>query len=897
MQNREIDIDYLSCDSRFNPVGIDNQNPQLGWILDSFQRGQKQTAYRIIVSSSAQQLGKSIGDLWDTGKVLHNQTTHIPYMGKKLSSGDDCFWKVKIWDKDDVECVWSEPGFWSMGILDVSEWKAEWIGKKRNLENYRLEFKGKELFLPPSPFLRKEFMLAQKPVRATLYSTALGLYEMRLNGKSVGESCFTPGWTDYKKRIYYQTFDVTGLVAQGENVLGGILADGWHSGYVGFCLDQNIPNPRNHYGDTPALFCQLELLFADGQKKVIVSDKSWKTTYGPILEADMQMGETYDARQEITGWDLFSKVSTDWQPVDVFEPTVGKLEAYPSVPVKQTGELIPIALTVPEKDVYVFNMGQNFSGIVRLKVSGKRGQKITLRFGEMLHPDGRLMTENLRCARATDTYILRGDDVEVWQPRFTYHGFQYVEVQGFTEKPGLDAVTGIVLNSATDRTSTFVCSNEMINKLYNNILWTQRANFFEVPTDCPQRDERCGWSGDAQIYARSAAYNADVYSFLKKWFVDLVDAQQPNGEFTDWAPYSFAFKKEQASGWMDAGIIVPYILYKMYGDTLVIKKFYDSMKKFINFLQNKSSGFLLPANSNDWGDWLAIGKQTSLDYLASAFYGYDVKLFAEMAKVVGNEKDATKYGLLFESIKRAFADKYLQSNGQISEDTQTAYALALSFGLLPEELNQTAAAHLIDLIEKNGGRLATGFLGVKHLLPVLSEFGYVDQAHRLLTSTTFPSWGYSVVNGATTIWERWNSYTIEDGFNKDGMNSFCHYAFGSVCEWMFSTMAGIDALEPGFKSILLKPQPWNGINFVKASYRSVHGEIKSSWRIEQNMVHVSVKVPMNTTAEILIPVSKANRSSLKYDKNCFYAKIMDENSENIRLELDSGEYQFSYKLY
>jgi alpha-L-rhamnosidase len=847
MQNTNIKIDYLRCASRQNPAGIDNLKPRLSWIIDSNEPGQKQTAYRIIVSSSQKQFVKSIGDLWDTGKVPSDNTAHISYKGKELVSGQSCFWKVKVWDKDDRESEWSDPGFWSMGLLDDSEWQAKWIGKNRNLKDYKLEYKGKELFLPPSPFLRKQFAIGHKPVKATLYATALGAYEMRLNGKRVGDDYFTPGWTDFKKRLYYQTYDVTNMLKKGENILGGILADGWYAGYVGFCLDQDIPNPRNHYGETPALLCQLELLFENGEKQFVVSDGTWKSSLGPILEADMQMGETYDARKELVDWDLLADIGKNWDAVDIFEPKVGKLEAYPSVPIKQTAELKPVSVSESEENTFIFNFGQNFSGVAKIKVSGKAGQKITIRYGEMLHPDGRLMTENLRFARATDIYFMRGDEVEIWRPKFTYHGFQYVEIRGLTEKPGLDAVTGIVLNSICEPTSSFECSNQMINKLYSNILWTQRANFFEIPTDCPQRDERCGWSGDAQIYARSAAYNADVLAFLNKWLVDLGDAQKSTGEFTDWAPYSFVFKKEQASGWRDAGIIVPHILYKMYGDVSIIEKHYDAMKKFINYLENISVDFLLPSNSNDWGDWLAIGKDTSLDYLATVFYAYDVKLFVEMAAVLGKTKDVTKFESLFSNIKNAFVEKYISSDGRISEDTQTSYALALYFGLVPEDLCESAAAHLVQLIEENGGKLATGFLGVKHLLPVLSEYGYVDHAYRLLISTEFPSWGYSVVNGATTIWERWNSYTIEDGFNKDGMNSFCHYAFGSVCEWMFAYMAGIDMLEPGFKRILFKPQPWIGMDFVNATYRSAHGEIKSSWRIENDVVHLAVKVPVNTT--------------------------------------------------
>ncbi|MBD3375188.1 Bacterial alpha-L-rhamnosidase [candidate division KSB1 bacterium] len=893
MKTLSLWISHLRCDLRENPLGIDKPNPELSWILNSEMQGQRQSAYRIIVSSSETLARKCQGDLWDSGKIKSDETVYIPYQGKKLESGMVCHWRVRVWDKDDQPVSWSRPAFWTMGILDESEWQARWIGRKRDLDNYKTFFRGKELFLPPSPYLRKKMILDKKPSRATLFVTALGLYEVRINGSQVGQDYFTPGWTDYHKRLYYQTYDVTPLLHDGENALAAILADGWYAGYVGFALDQNLPKPRNHYGDTPLLFCQLEIEFKDGTSIRIATDPSWKTSYGPIREADLFMGETYDAQQEMDGWDQPGFNDEHWQSADLFHPVIKRLQSYPSLPVQLFREIRPDSIYELEPGTYIFDMGQNFAGFARIHCSGQKGQTITLRYGEMLHPDGRLMTENLRYARATDTLILRDEKPMTWQPRFTYHGFQYIEVIGLTKNPDANTLTGLALTSSLAQAGTFECSDKRINKLYSNILWTQRANFIEIPTDCPQRDERCGWSGDAQIYARSAAYNTDVLAFMKKWLVDLKDAQQPDGAFTDWAPYSFVFKNEQASGWMDAGIIVPYTLYRMYGDTGLITKHYKAMKRFLDYLESKSKNGLLLANANDWGDWLAMGKQTSLDYIASAFYAHDVKLFAEMAGAVGKDDDASHYKDLFLNIQSAFSSKYVTETGRITEDTQTAYALALYFGLIPDGLEQSAAANLVRLIENNQERLATGFLGVKHLLPVLTTYGYIELACKLFTSTEFPSWGYSVVNGATTIWERWDSFTLERGFHPDGMNSFCHYAFGSVCEWMFSAAAGIEPVDPGFKTILLRPHFSAQLSSVNASYLSIRGMIKCKWHIENSRVSLWVKIPANTRAHLDLGLKKDAIDDLLYHSG--YQRIEFLQPENV-LFLESGNYEFTFHL-
>jgi alpha-L-rhamnosidase len=839
----------LRCEYLVHPSGIDAINPRLSWIVESDGRGQTQTAYRILVASDEAGLAADKGDLWDSGQVQSDETAHVVYGGVPLASRTRCHWKVMVWDRDGVSSAWSEPAMWTMGLLAPGDWQAQWIGHDTAALN-----EDPELLLPPSPYLRQDFTVNKKVRRATVYATALGLFDMSVNGKPVSDAVFLPGWTDYNKRVYYHTLDVTELVKEGPNAIGAILSNGWYAGYVGFGLLQNRGKAgRAFYGETPALLAQLEIDFEDGTRTTVATDPSWKASTGPIRGNDIQMGETYDARRAIPGWDSPGFGDGEWTTATAMDDYPGVVEAYPAVPVRPTEEVQPIAITEPTPGTYIFDMGQNFAGRVRLKVAGPAGTEVVLRFGEMLHKDGSLMTENLRKARATDTYILSGDGEEVWEPRFTYHGFQYVEVTGYPGKPGLDAITGIVLHSDTPLAGTFECDNPMVNQLYSNITWTQRANFIEVPTDCPQRDERLGWTGDAQIYVRSAAWNRDVAAFFTKWLVDLDDAQRPFGAYPDFAPLPY-LQNEPSPAWMDAGVICPYTMYRVYGDTRIIEAHYPAMRRFMDFLETTSKDGLRAPVNHCWGDWLSVGGKTSHEFIATAYFAYDAKLMAEMAAAIGHEDDAKHYAELFETVKVAMADAWVSEDGRIKDDTQTCYALALYMGLLPEDLEPKAAARLVELIRDSDGHLSTGFLGVKHALPALSEHGHADVAFRLLTTATFPSWGYSVANGATSIWERWNSYTKEGGIHDPGMNSFSHYAFGSVCEWMFGYMAGIETDGPGFKRIRIRPRPGgSGISRVHATYDSIRGPVAAVWEIKDGAFLLDVTVPTNTTATIHVP--------------------------------------------
>jgi alpha-L-rhamnosidase len=678
-----------------------------------------------------------------------------------------------------------------------------------------------------------------------------------------------------------------------------VLADGWYSGYIGWY------HARDHYGKTPRFAAQLHLEYADGSSKVITTDRSWKATTGPILEGDFLMGETYDARAEMPGWSTAELDDSAWSGVDVTDAIAAKIEAYPGVLVRPFQEIEPVGMTEPEPQTYVFDMGTNFAGFVRLKVDdAEPGQKITLRFTERLNPDGTVYVTNLRGARATDTYICKGDGKETWEPRFTFHGFQYVEVTGYPGQPDLDAITGIELTSATPVVGHFECSDEIANTLYHNICQTQRANFIDIPTDCPQRDERMGWMGDAQIYVRTATYNTDVAAFFTKWLVDVEDAQLENGAFTDVAPRIVA-EGGGTAAWGDAGVICPWTIYQVYGDQRILAKHYDAMEEWIVYCKATTNGTLLrPAQG--YGDWLSIKADTPKDVLATAYFAYSTKLVARTAAVLGKAQDAQKYQQLFDEIKRAFNKAYVSDDGRIKGNTQTVYVLALAFDLLDEAKQAQAIEYLVEDVQARNWHLSTGFVGTKDLMATLTRFGRTDVAYVLFHNDTFPSWGFSIAHGATSIWERWDGWTPENGFQDPGMNSFAHYSFGAVCEWMFRTVAGIDTKGPAYKHILIRPRPDGKLAWAKTRYDSIRGEIATDWKIKareeagqrEEMLTLKVTIPANTTATVYVPtvnaaaIEEGGRPAMRADK----VRFVGTDGDNAIFEIGSGDYKFTTQL-
>jgi alpha-L-rhamnosidase len=922
-----------------NPHGLDSTTPRLSWRVESTERGQRQTAYRILVAGDEGMLATGHGDLWDSGRIASDETLNIPYAGKPLASGQWCFWRVQVWDNRGVPSVWSQAGSWSMGLLEPKDWKAKWISQG---DPSPLWADRKSLFLPPPRHFRKEFAAVKPVKRATLYASALGICEFHLNGRRIGDDYFAPGWSDYSKRAYYRAYDVTALVERGDNALGAIVADGWYAGYAGFALLCGYgPNRcgRSLYGKTPALLAQLEIEYADGAHETVATDTTWQVTrQGPIREADLIMGESYDARAEMPGWDRPLWRGEGWQDAilaaangsvkaDFYEPSGPRavelgfqrprqMQAYAAPPIRVTEEIKARRMTAPAPGVWIFDMGQNFAGLICLSVKGPAGTRVQIRYGEMLHPDGHLMTENLRRARATDFYTLRGDPQgETWTPRFTYHGFQFVELIGLPAKPALDAVTGLVLHNDTPLVGEFACSDPVLTHFARNACWTQRANFMEVPTDCPQRDERLGWMGDAQIYVRTASYFADVAAFYTKWADDVTEAQRPSGAYPDYCPYPTAHGKPgctQATAWTDAGIICPWTMWLVYGDTRIIARHWDSMLRFMAWRHQADPRLKGVAVGNAWGDWLNVQETTPIQYIDLCYHALDARLMADMAGAIGRGDDAAKFRELSAALRSSFQRQYLKPDGALSVDTQSAYVLAMSVGLIPEELVTHSTKILAAKIAKNDYRMATGFLGTKPLLDVLTRGGEHELAVRLFQSRRFPSWGYEVVNGATSVWERWDSFTREYGFNgangkqNAGMNSFNHYSFGAVMEWAYRDLAGIDTQGPGFRRLVLRPAPplcthpeARPIDWVTASYAHPRGRIVSDWRIGGGKFQWNVTIPANVTATAYVP-SESAASVRESGQSLALAqgvKFLGMQGGWAVLELQSGRYHLTSELH
>lgn len=884
----------LRCEYLQEPLGIQEPAPRLSWIVESSVRGQAQTAYRVLVASSEDLLKHEKGDLWDSEKVQSDDTIAVVYAGKALSSHQRCFWKVKVWDKDGQESAWSKAAQWSMGLLKAEDWKGQWIGFDRAREEALKKMpatsdpKKKPEFLPPVPYFRGGFR-AEKPVaRAVLYVSALGLVEVHLNGKRVSDDFFTPGWTDYSKRVYYRTYDVTRDIRRGENALGALLADGWFSGYVGY------GNARDHYGKLPRFRLQLRLEYADGTIAESGTGSDWKATVGPVLSADFLKGEVYDANKELSRWDEPDADLGTWEGVVVgCEEVHPVLQAHPGPPVRVFDELKAKQITEPRPGVYVLDMGQNFAGVPRLKVRGKPGQKITLRFAERLNPDGTIYTTNLRSATSTDVYICKGKGVETWEPRFTFHGFQYVEISGLEHKPSAETVVGIAISSDTPDAGEFSCSDPMLNKLVRNIYWTQRANFIDIPTDCPQRDERLGWTGDAQVYVRTASFNTDVHAFFTKWLVDLEDAQRQDGQFPCVAPLKVA-DGDGGPAWADAGVICPWTIYSVYGDRRVLERHYDAMARFIEFCRKRSTPDLLPPEKfHCFGDWLSIKADTPKDVIYTAYFAYSTRLTGRAAEVLGKTEDAAKYNELFEKIRAAFNRAYVGPDGRIKGNTQACYVLALAFDLVEGEKAKQAARYLVDDIKGRDWHLSTGFIGTKDLMMVLSKIGRTDVAYRLLHQETFPSWGFSIKQGATSIWERWDGWTPEKGFQDPGMNSFAHYSFGAVYGWMVDNIGGILRAAPAYKEILIAPRVDPNLTSAAVSYRSIRGLIATEWKQESTGLRLKVTIPANTTAQIAIPGHAGSiKESGRPLENADGIKVVRQEGQTTLLNVGSGTYSF-----
>lgn len=880
-------VSNLRCEYLNNPMGIDERHPRLSWKIISEENNWMQTAYEIRVALSPDGLKKNSQLVWSSGKIASGQSVHVKYKGKALESGKRYFWQVRVWDQNQKVTDWSEPAWWETGFLDKNLWKARWIAAEGKMpDDHR------------PVYFRKEFSCQRKIKSARLYISACGVYEVLVNGQKVTDDLFTPGYTSYNKRTQYQTYDVTSLLKQ-QNALAAVVGDGWYRGNVGG------KKKNNYFGDQLALLAQLEITYTDGIKSVITTDASWKTCDGPILLSDIYNGETYDALQELKGWDNFGFNEKDCSPAKILDRSTDMLVAGKGHPVRVISEITPVKLFKTPKGETVFDMGQNMVGWVRLKVKGEKGDRVIIKFAEVLDKDGNFYTENLRTAKATNEYILKGGETETFEPHFTFHGFRFVKLEQFPGTPDIHTITGMVIHSDMPPTGSFVCSDSLINQLQQNIQWGQKGNFLDVPTDCPQRDERLGWTGDAQVFAPTAAFNFNVAPFFTKWMLDLAADQLPDGKVPDVVP-DVRSGRGSSTAWGDAAWVVPWTLYEAYGDTTILETQYSSMKSWVEYMHQRAGNKNLWIGDDHYGDWLAYastrsdypGATTEEDLIATAYYAYSTDRLAQIATILGKTEDAGSYKKLAEKIKEAFIREFVTPAGRLVSNTQTAYALALSFNLIPEELIDESAAYLANDVRKMK-HLTTGFVGTPLLCKALSDHGYADLAFMLLMRKEYPSWLYPVTKGATTIWERWDGQKPDNSFQDVTMNSFNHYAYGAIGEWLYLYIAGIviDPANPGYKHFFLKPHPGGGLTNASASYISMYGTIYSDWKIIDGKMYYSCSVPPNSSATItLVGVGKQdvelNRIPLIQN-----TKIRSTDSNgNLNIEVGSGRYDFIFPV-
>lgn len=866
-------------DNQLNPIGIGNKIPRFTWVVSSDKRNLVQIAYQIIVN-------KGESEVWNSGKVNTDQSVFIKYDGISLQSNTKYTWKVKVWTSDNQESNWSAIQSFQTSLLNKSDWKAKWIlpGFDESIDR-------------PSPIFRKEFNTAKKILNATAYITAHGLYEAKLNGSKIGDAFLTPGWTSYKNRLQFQSYDVTNLLLKGNNAIGVTLGNGWYRGIIGF------ENNKNSYGTDVALLFQLHVKYTDGSEDIIISDESWKSSTGSISYAEIYNGETIDARFEQKGWDRIGFNDNSWTKVKIGKFGYDNLISTENELVKKQERLKPFKIFTTPKGEKVIDFGQNISGWVVMKVKGSNGDKITLSHAEVLDKYGNFYTENLRAAKAQDVYILSGEGEEIFEPHFTWQGFRFLKVEGYPGEIKAENFEAAVLNSNMPRTGNFTTSNQMVNQLQNNILWGQKGNFIDVPTDCPQRDERLGWTGDAQVFSRTATFNMNVHNFFIKWLKDL-EADQIEGKVPFVVPNILGADATNSSGWSDVATIVPWNIYLAYGDKQVLENQYNSMAKYVTSIGKV-------ANNNLWntgwhfGDWLFFrpaddndGQSAVTDkgLIATAFYAQSTQLLINAAKVLGKNEDVLKYTQLLEKIKAAFVNEFVTPNGRLLSSTQTAYVLALNFDLLPEQIRQATAKRLVENINSYGVHLTTGFLGTPYLCNVLTRFGFNDVAYKLLLQTTYPSWLYPVKMGATTIWERWDGQKTDSTFQSVGMNSFNHYSYGAIGDWMYRNMVGLDTYEDGVGYKHSKIQPHIGGDFknAEASLETYYGKLSCSWVVDKDRNTMNVHIPFNTHSTVFIPSN--NIESITESGNVLSSmkdlKIGEFKNGYVQVDIGAGDYKF-----
>jgi alpha-L-rhamnosidase len=875
----------LRCEYLQNPLGVTVKAPRFSWKLSSDLFHVLQGAYRIQVSKEDAGFAPS-SLVWDSGVVASDQSVHVEYAGEPLEAMTRYYYRVQVWDRSHHSTDWSEVAHWEMGLLTPEDWQAEWITPDPAV----LDPKSEAAFL-----LRKEFALQPGIRRAALFATSLGLYELQLNGAKVGDSLFTPGWTSYRHRLQVQAYDVTDQLKE-TNAIGATLANGWYKGNLGWQGKSEL------FGDTRALLLQLQVWYEDGSQEMLVSDASWRAAAGPILMSELYHGELYDARLEHPGWSLPGFDETRWASVASVSHPKDLLVGEQSERIRVTGQLKPVAVLRTPSGETVLDMGQNMVGRMRFTVEAPAGAKVTLQHAEVLDKEGNFYTGNLRSAKQTVTYVCKGGVEEAYEPTFSFQGFRYVKLEGFPEPIDPERFVGSVIHTDMEPAGFFECSNELINKLQSNIVWGQRGNFLDVPTDCPQRDERLGWTGDAQVFIRTAAFNYGVAPFFTKWLKDLKADQRPDGGVPFVIPNVLGETSHSSAAWGDAAVICPWTIYLCYGDRRILEEQYDSMKSWVEYIRSQGDNELLWNTGFHFGDWLGLDAKensyigaTPKDLIATAFYAYSTSLVAKTAVVLGHEQEAEQYGKLHERIVEEFAREFITPNGRLAGHTQTSHVLALMFDLVQGETKARLAATLASYVEEQKVHLTTGFVGTPYLCHVLSSNGYHELAVKLMQQEDYPSWLYTVRQGATTIWEHWDGIKEDGSFWSDNMNSYNHYAYGAIGDWLYRVVCGIELDErlPGYKRIVLQPNPNSGLTYARAALDSLYGVIRSEWsKAGDGSITYSFEVPANTTALIRFS-STGTPTPLVNGRSASAADgVLSVNTFNnqVELEVGSGRY-------
>ncbi|HZU71143.1 MAG TPA: family 78 glycoside hydrolase catalytic domain [Acidimicrobiales bacterium] len=890
MDHSEIAVVRPRCaDSPF-PLGVPGPEPRLSWSLAGAGRGLVQQAYRLQVAEDP----TFSSPLADSGRVEGGRCLGVDWPGDPLASRQRRWWRVKVW-AGGSESAWSEPAFVEAPLLGPDDWTAVPVGPVPG---------GADEKVPgPCPLVRGAFELPAEPVEARLYITALGCYQAEINGLPVGDEALAPGWTAYRRRLLYRTHDVGRLLRAGTNVIGITLADGWYRGHLTWTKARNV------YGDRLAVLAQLHVRLADGREVTVGSDPTWRTSTGVIRSSDIYDGEEQDLSFDQAGWSQAGFDDSGWSPVEEV-PLPAGTEVLPAAvaPVRAVEEL-PLATSwVSPSGARLIDFGQNVAGRVRLVARGEPGATLTIRHGEVLDGTGELYTAALRGARATDRYRLDGTE-QVLEPRFTFHGFRYAEVSVDRGALEVGPATAVVLSSDLERIGGFACSNDLVNRLVANVVRSQRGNFVSVPTDCPQRDERLGWTGDAQVFAPTACFNFDASAFFANWLQDVAADQTATGAVPPFVPDIVPPTKIYCAAWGDAATVVPWAVYEAYGDPAVLARQLPSMKAWVDYEARRAGDDLLWTGDFQFGDWLdpdapagePQNAKTPGQFVATAYLAHSAGLVADAAEVVGDD-DGERYRLLSERAREALWKAW-------SEDafaTQTAAALALQFDLAPPSQRPRLAERLAELVAEAGDRIATGFVGTPLVCPALSDNGQAEAAYRLLLQREFPSWLYPVLAGATSIWERWDAIqpdgTIHSGqlgSNEAGMLSFNHYAYGAVAEWLYRRVAGLapDRSEPGYRHVVVSPRPGGGLGWARASIRSPYGDTAVAWSVADNRLELSLVLPPNTWATVTLPTP--DPASVRVDGES-PAKVDGVRSALVPdapvVQVGSGRYRFDCAL-